>query len=326
MNKESPKGIRSTYLSIVVPLLNEEESVPKLVAKITGICRQFDFKYEIILIDDGSTDSTWRIIEDLKTSNPYLKGIKFSRNFGQTNAMVAGIDNSSGEIIITIDGDLQNDPSDIPILLKKIDEGYDIVSGWRKKRKDSFSRVLPSKIANFIISITTGILLHDYGCSLKAYRAEFIKPIKAYGEMHRFFPALASMTGARVTEVPVKHYARAFGVSKYGLSRIFKVLNDIFTINLIVRFSSNPLKGFWLSAIPFVLLSLFFGFLGALALILKWTPGKAIFFMMASTLCGVTIVQLIMLGVLGELVVNSSDLEHLSLPEIAMKKIDTNLI
>ena len=325
MNKEILKEPQSTYLSIVVPLFNEADSVQKLVAKITEVCQQFDFKSEIILIDDGSTDGTWQIIENLKITHPDLIGIKFSRNFGQTNAMVAGIDNASGEIIITIDGDLQNDPSDIPILLKKIDEGYDIVSGWRKKRKDGFSRVLPSKIANFLISITIGIRLHDYGCSLKAYKADFIKPIKAYGEMHRFFPALASMTGAKVTEVPVKHFPREYGVSKYGLNRIFKVSNDIFTVNLIVRFSANPIKGFSLSAIPFILLSLCFGFLGVLALILNWTPGKAIFFIMASALCWVTIVQLIMLGVLGELVIKSSDLEHLSLPEIAMKKIKTNL-
>ena len=316
----------SNYLSIVVPLFNEEESVSKLVGKICETCRQFNYDHEIILVDDGSTDSTWQIIEDLKASIPNIKGIKFSRNFGQTNAMVAGIDNSSGKIIVTIDGDLQNDPSDIPLLLEKIDEGYDIVSGWRKNRKDVFSRVLPSQIANYIISFTTGIRLHDYGCSLKAYRAEFIKPIRAYGDMHRFFPALASMTGARVTEVPVRHYARVYGVSKYGFERIFKVLSDIFTINLIIRFSSNPIKGFTLSAIPFALLSIFFGCLSALAVIFQWTPGKATFFMMTSALCGITIVQLIMLGVLGELVVNASDLKHLSLPEVAKKKINTERV
>ena len=309
------------HLSIVVPLYNEEESVEVLLSQLLEIYREFEFLYEIIFVDDGSTDKTWEVIEHLKRATPHLKGIKFRRNYGQTSAMVAGFDYASGEVIVTIDGDLQNDPADIPVLLEKIEEGYDIVSGWRKNRKDHFSRVLPSRIANELISLTAGVRLHDYGCSLKAYRAECIKPLRAYGEMHRFFPALASMTGARVTEVPVRHHPRKYGVSKYGFSRILKVLSDIFAMNLIIRFSSNPLKGFMLCAIPFLLLTLFFGGLGALALALHWTPGKALFFMMSAALNGMAIVHLAILGVLGELVVDTSDLSHTELPQITKRAV-----
>ena len=313
--------MKPIYLSIVIPLYNEEESVEKLVASILEVGEAFDFSYEIILVDDGSTDKTWEIIEQLKSSTPHLKGIKLRRNYGQTSAMVAGFDHASGEIIFTMDGDLQNDPSDIPLLLKKLEEGYDIVSGWRKSRKDHFSRVLPSKIANAIISLTTGVRLHDYGCSLKAYRAECIKSVKAYGEMHRFFPALASMTGARVTELPVKHHPRKYGVSKYGFNRILNVLSDIFAMNLIIRFSSMPLKGFILCAIPFLLLTLFFGTLGLSAIIFHWASGKVLFFMFAAALTGMAVMHLIVLGILGELVVGTSDLSHTQMPEVTKKAI-----
>lgn len=309
------------YLSIVVPLYNEEESVEKLLSRILEVGRKFDFAYEIIFVDDGSIDKTWQIIEQLKCSTPHLKGIKLRRNCGQTSAMVAGFDHSSGKIIVTMDGDLQNDPSDIPMLLKKMEKGYDIVSGWRKYRKDHFSRVFPSRIANSIISVTTGVHLHDYGCSLKAYRAECIKSIKAYGDMHRFFPALASMTGARVSEVPVNHFPRKYGVSKYGFDRIFKVLSDILSINLIIRFSSMPLKGFSVCAIPFMLLALIFGILGGFAIAFQWTSGKSLFFLFSAALNLMAAMNLIMLGILGELIVGTSDLTHVQMPEITKKII-----
>ena len=176
-------------------------------------------------------------------------------------------------------------------------------------------------VANKLISWTTGVNLHDYGCSLKAYRAECVRSLKAYGEMHRFFPALASLTGARTTEIPVRHYPRLFGASKYGFDRILKVFSDIFAMNLIIRFSSNPLKGFVLSSVPFILMAVIFGILGMLALILEWTEGKALFFMIASALCGVTVIHLVMLGVLGELVISTGDLTHARLPEVAIRKI-----
>lgn len=309
------------YLSIVVPLHNEEECVEKLVAEIDEVGKKFEFAYELILVDDGSTDKTWQLIKEMRPSRPFLHGIKFRGNYGQTSAMVAGFDHAKGEIIVTLDGDLQNDPADIPLLLAKMNEGYDIVSGWRKDRKDHFSRVLPSKLANGIISLTTGVHLHDYGCSLKAYRAECIKSIKAYGEMHRFFPALASMTGARVAEIPVQHYPRQFGVSKYGFDRILKVFSDIFSMNLIIRFSSTPLLGFSLCAIPFFLLALMFGGIAMLAEIYQWASGKSLFFLFATALNGMAAVQLIALGVNGELIVGTSDLSHTRMPEITKKEI-----
>ncbi len=311
------------YLSIVVPLYNEEESVEKLLAGILEVAKQFDFAYEIIFVDDGSQDNTWAIIEKLKETTPQLKAIKFRRNYGQTSAMVAGFDHARGQIIATMDGDLQNDPSDIPLLLTKLEEGFDIVSGWRKDRQDHFSRVLPSKIANAIISWTTGVRLHDYGCSLKVYRSESVKSLKAYGEMHRFFPALASMTGARVTELPVNHHPRKYGVSKYGFDRVLKVFSDIFAMNLIIRFSSTPLKGFAFSSIPFFLMTSFFGILAVLSWNFHWTSGKTLFFFIAMALSGMAVVHLITLGVLGELVVGTSDLSHTKLPrykKIIMEK------
>ena len=313
------------YLSIVVPLYNEEESVEKLLAGILDAMEQLDFLYEIIFVDDGSQDDTWTIIEQLKKATPQLKAIKFRRNYGQTSAMVAGFDHAQGQIIVTMDGDLQNDPTDIPLLLEKMEQGYDIVSGWRKNRKDHFSRVLPSRIANAIISLTTGVKLHDYGCSLKAYRSQCIKPLNAYGEMHRFLPALASMTGARVTEEPVKHHPRKYGVSKYGFERILKVFSDIFAMNLIIRFSSTPLKGFVLSSIPFFLMTMFFGILAVLSWNFQWTSGKTLFFFIAMALSGMAVVHLLTLGVLGELVVGTSDLSHTRLPrykKIIMAKGD----
>lgn len=315
---------RNIYVSVVIPLYNEDESVEKLVDNLLEILEKIEYTYEIILVDDGSEDKTWEIIEGLKKNTPHLRGLKLRRNYGQTSAMVAGFDYALGEIIVTLDGDLQNDPSDIPELLEKLDHGYDIVSGWRQSRKDQFFRVFFSKIANYIISFTTGVNLHDYGCSLKAYRAECIKSIKAYGEMHRFFPALASMTGARVTEVPVNHHPRKYGVSKYGFDRIFKVFSDIFSMNLIIRFSSMPLKGFALCSVPFIIVTLFFGILGVLAEIFQWTQGKSLFFMLAAVLSGVSVVHLLALGILAELVVSTSDLSHTQMPELTKKKLNMN--
>jgi len=312
------------YLSIVVPLYNEAESVEKLLAGLLEVMERSDVSYEIIFVDDGSQDKTWEIIEELKKNTPCLKGIKLRRNYGQTSAMVAGFDNARGKFIVTMDGDLQNDPADIPLLLEKAKEGYDIVSGWRRDRKDHFSRVLPSRIANAIISWTTGVRLHDYGCSLKVYHSECVKSLNAYGDMHRFLPALASMTGARVTEMPVKHHSRKYGVSKYGFERILKVFSDIFAMNLIIRFSSVPLKGFALCALPFLLLTILFGILAILAWNYQWTSGKALFFFIATALSGMSVGHLIALGVLGELVVGTSDLSHTRLAEITRKTIVAN--
>jgi glycosyltransferase involved in cell wall biosynthesis len=304
------KPQENVRLSIVVPLFNEEESVDKLLARILEVARSFDFSYEIIFVDDGSSDGTWAIIERLQAGVPQLRAIKLRGNCGQTGAMVAGFDHSRGEVIVTLDGDLQNDPADIPLLLGKLEEGYDIVSGWRKDRQDHWSRVLPSRVANGLISLTTGVRLHDYGCSLKAYRAECVRSLDCYGEMHRFFPALASMTGARVAELPVSHHPRRFGVSKYGFNRIFKVFSDIFAINLIIRFSSSPLKGFALCALPFALLAGGFGTLALMAWWLDWTAGKALFFSVGSGLSFLGVALMVSLGTIGELAVGLSDLSH----------------
>ncbi len=313
--------VMKPFLSIVVPLYNEEESVDKLVHRIGEVSSRFGFAYELILVDDGSTDGTWKRVERLKESIPNLRGIKFRRNYGQTSAMVAGFEYSRGEIIVTLDGDLQNDPADIPMLMDKMKEGYDIVSGWRKYRKDHWSRVLPSKVANWLISVTTGVGLHDYGCSLKAYRAECIKSIHAYGEMHRFFPVLTSMTGARVTEIPVNHYARKYGKSKYGLNRIFKVFSDIFSIILIVKFSSVPLLGFALCALPFFGLGIFFSLLTVLSIILDWTPGKDLLFTLSAGLSFMGVLHLVALGIVSEMVIGTSDLSHTQLPQITKRVI-----
>ncbi len=312
---------QAVSLSIVVPLYNEEESVERLVAGVLEAGRSFGVPYELILVDDGSTDRTWEVVERLKQSTPVLRAVRFRRNYGQTSAMVAGFDHARGEVIVTMDGDLQNDPADIPALLRKLDEGYDIVSGWRKDRQDHRSRVLPSQVANWLISRTTGVRLHDYGCSLKAYRAECIRSLHAYGEMHRFFPALASMTGARVAEMPVRHHPRRFGTSKYGFSRIAKVFSDIFAMNLIIRFSATPLKGFALGAFPFAVLAAFFGTLSVAAGVSGWTEGKANFFLTAMVLNAVAVLYLGALGVLSELVVSTSDLSHTRLPEVTKRTI-----
>jgi glycosyltransferase involved in cell wall biosynthesis len=308
------------FLSIVVPLFNEEESVDVLVDRITTAIERQGIPYEIILVDDGSNDRTWELIVRLKSKYPTLRGIKFRKNFGQTSAMVAGFEHARGEVIVTLDGDLQNDPADIPMLLEKMKEGYELVSGWRKNRKDHWTRVFPSKVANWIISMTTGVRLHDYGCSLKAYKAECIKPIKAYGEMHRFLPVLASMTGARVAEVVVNHHARRYGQSKYGFDRIFKVFNDIFSIILIVKFSTMPLLGFSLCALPFFVLALFFGLLSLLSVIYAWTAGKLMLFSLSASFSLMGMFHFIALGIIAEIVVGTSDLTHTQLSQISKRK------
>ena len=230
-------------LSIVIPIYNEEENLPILYEKLKNVLDSLGKSYEIIFVNDGSTDKSWEIIKEFAEKDPHVVGVNFRRNFGQTAAMSAGFDIAKGEVIITMDGDLQNDPEDIPKLLEKLNEGYDIVSGWRKDRKDDFlSRTLPSRIANWLISKVTGVHLHDYGCSLKAYRAEVAKNLDYYGEMHRFLPALSKAVGAKVTEIPVKHHPRIYGKSKYGISRTFKVLLDLILVKFLLDYRTKPLR------------------------------------------------------------------------------------
>ncbi|MHB8883272.1 MAG: glycosyltransferase family 2 protein [Thermodesulfovibrionales bacterium] len=231
-------------ISVVVPLYNEEENIDDLHARLTSSLSALPHEYELILVDDGSTDATPSLLEKVRTADPRVKVINFRRNFGQTAAFAAGFDHAVGEVIITMDGDLQNDPDDIPKLLELIKDN-DIVSGWRKQRKDPFiSRKLPSKIANWIISRVTGVPLHDYGCSLKAYRKNVVKNLRLYGEMHRFIPAVAKWYGVRVAEVETRHYPRMKGVSKYGISRTIRVILDLITVKFLLSFSTKPLQFF----------------------------------------------------------------------------------
>ncbi len=234
-------------LSIVIPVYNEKESVGHLYDRLNNVLSKLKITYEVILIDDGSTDGTYAELIRIHKKNSSYKIIRFRRNFGQTSAMSAGFHYSNGNVIITLDADLQNDPKDIPTLLKKLDEGYDIVSGWRKDRKDkAISRRFPSVVANKIISQLTGVHLHDYGCTLKAYRKEVIENIELYGEMHRYIPAIASRMGVSVAEIPVTHHGRQYGKSKYGISRAIRVILDIITIKFLLSYSQRPIQIFGL--------------------------------------------------------------------------------
>ncbi|MGK7874366.1 MAG: glycosyltransferase family 2 protein [Xenococcaceae cyanobacterium] len=234
-------------LSVVVPIFNEAESLSQLIETIANTLDESQLSYEIICVDDGSKDGSTKLLSQLARSRTDLKAVILRRNYGQTPAMAAGFQYAQGQVIVTLDGDLQNDPADIPLLLAKLEEGYDLVSGWRKDRQDdALTRLLPSKIANWVIGRVTGVKLHDYGCSLKAYRAELVADMNLYGELHRFLPALAHIEGARIAELPVHHYARRYGKSKYGLGRTFRVLMDLFTVFFMKKFLTRPMHVFGL--------------------------------------------------------------------------------
>ncbi|HIE11261.1 MAG TPA: glycosyltransferase [Kiritimatiellae bacterium] len=232
-------------LSIVVPLYNEEDNVEPLCRRLYETLRRLPHSWEIILVDDGSTDRTWSVATPLLSEIPYLRLIRLRRNFGQTAALSAGFHHARGAVIVTMDGDLQNDPEDIPLLLERMDPDTDVVSGWRKDRRDPLlTRRLPSRLANFLISRITGVYLHDYGCTLKAYRRDVIQHVHLYGEMHRFIPALASWVGGRVREVVVRHHPRHAGKSKYGLARTLRVLLDLITVKFLLHYSRGPMQMF----------------------------------------------------------------------------------
>ena len=234
-------------VSVVVPVHDEVESLPHLLEAIALSLSGAGLSYEIICVDDGSTDGSDQFLRKEALLRSDLKAVILRRNYGQTAAMAAGFDRATGQSIVTLDADLQNDPADIPMLLRKLDEGYDLVSGWRQKRQDAaVSRLLPSKIANWLIRRTTSVDIHDYGCSLKAYRAEVVADMNLYGELHRFLPALAYIEGARITEMPVRHHARRFGRSKYGIWRTFRVLMDLLTILFMKKFLTRPMHVFGL--------------------------------------------------------------------------------
>jgi glycosyltransferase involved in cell wall biosynthesis len=231
-------------LSIVVPVYNEVENLEQLHQAVhNALESQTDLDWELILVDDGSTDGSQQMLEELQRDDPsYTRVIELRRNFGQTAAIAAGIDHSCGDVIVLMDADLQNDPADIPMMMDLIEQGYDVVSGWRLNRKDKFlTRILPSRTANGLISFVTGVHLHDYGCTLKAYRREVLTGFRLYGEMHRFIPAYAHSVGARMTEVPVRHYPRRFGKTKYGLTRTLKVILDLFTVKFLISYANKPI-------------------------------------------------------------------------------------
>ncbi|MHC4298715.1 MAG: glycosyltransferase family 2 protein [Planctomycetota bacterium] len=235
---------RKPEISVVVPLLNEQDNIGPLYEQITQTLAG-KHSYEVLFVDDGSTDDSFKVMKGLLKRDDKVRIIRFRRNFGQTAALSAGFANARGKIIIAMDGDLQNDPADIPKMVEKLDEGFDVVSGWRKKRHDNaLTRLLPSKVANWLISRITGVKLHDYGCTLKAYRAEALAQTELYGEMHRFIPAIASWSGARIAEMVVNHRPRTAGVAKYGLARTWKVVLDLITVNFLGSYSTKPIYVF----------------------------------------------------------------------------------
>ncbi len=291
-------------LSVVVPIYNEADNVERLYKSLEEVLSKLDKNYEVLLIDDGSTDGTTDKLAEIHKRNPKYKVIQFRRNYGQTAAMSAGFDYSAGNVIVTIDADLQNDPKDIPKILEKMEEGYDVVSGWRKDRKDPFlTRKVPSKIANWLVSILAGIHLHDYGCTLKAYSKDVVKNVQLYGEMHRYIPALASWIGINVTEIPVSHHKRKFGKSKYGLSRTPRVILDLITLKFLLSYSTRPIQIFGSIGI----ITAFLGFLIALflsyvKLVQKQSIGDRPLLLLAVLLIFLGF-QFISMGLLGELVV-----------------------
>jgi len=278
-------------ISIVIPIYNEEANIAKLAESILKALSGIE--YEVLFINDGSTDNSEKEIQAISKSNAHIKLINLRRNYGQTAAMQAGFDHSKGNIVIPMDGDLQNDPKDIPMLIEKINEGYDVVSGWRKIRSDKkFTRIIPSKIANMLISKISGIHLHDYGCTLKAYRKDILTDIKLYGEMHRFIPIYASWEGAKVTEVAVHHHPRTAGKTKYGLSRIPRVILDLLVIRFFDKSLDRPIHLFgqfgllmFLIAFLLFLLAIFLKIFMNISFILTPLPLLVVFFSMSGLLC-----------------------------------------
>jgi len=293
-------------ISIVIPIYNEEESIPILNDAILEAMTGFD--YEIIYVDDGSQDGSIGVLEGLaKENQDKVRIIEFRRNFGQTAAMAAGMDNARGDVIVTLDADLQNDPADIPHLLEKIEEGYDVASGWRVDRKDTFlTRTIPSRVANWLISKVTGVRLHDYGCTLKAYRREVLEGFHLYGEMHRFIPAYAGGVGAKIIEVPVRHHPRQFGKAKYGLERTAKVILDLFTVKFLISFAKKPIYLFGGTGLLLIALS----FVDIVVLIIRrLIPPYEHMIRSPLLLMGVTLFilgfQSILLGLIAELMVRT---------------------
>lgn len=294
------------FLSVIVPVYNEEENVvelhQRLIASLGGIAEP----WEIVYVDDGSRDGSYELLKEVAAGHPRVKIIRFMRNYGQTAAIAAGIDHAHGAIVVFMDADLQNDPKDIPPLLAKLDEGFDVVSGWRANRKDAFiNRRFPSLVANGLISWVTGCHLHDYGCTLKAYRREFLKGFTLYGEMHRFLPAYAYQNGARITEMAVDHHPRTRGVSKYGIERTFKVLLDLMTVKFLSTYANKPIYLFGMVGMGLIALAVL---IVAYLVVMKLLTGASLIespLLLMSTMFVILGVQSIFLGLIAELLMRT---------------------
>lgn len=291
-------------VSVIIPVYNEEESIPELYAELQGVFERAPWDGEIILVDDGSTDRSVKAIARIAERDPRVRIVQFARNFGQTAAILAGIDHATGDVLVPMDADLQNDPADVPRLVSKLEEGYDVVSGWRKNRQDRlWSRRVPSRLANKLISRWTGVPLNDYGCTLKAYRATALKGEQLYGEMHRFIPIYASWRGGRITELVVNHRARRFGTSKYGIGRTFKVLLDLITVKFLSGYTTKP--AYLFGGLGFSLMGI--GVATALFTVLEWLIYDSMrhkpTIMVLATFLVTNGVLLLCIGLLAELVV-----------------------
>ena len=292
-------------ISIIIPVFNESESIGYLLDELKNIMEANKLNFELIVINDGSLDNTYKILEELTLRIKELSVITLRKNYGQTAAIAAGFDNSKGDIVITLDGDLQNDPNDIPRLIKEINKGYDLICGWRFDRKDNLiNRKIPSKIANKLIAKVTGLKLHDYGCSLKAFKKEIIDDIKLYGELHRFLPVLANIEGARIKEIKVNHRSRQYGSSKYGIDRTFRVLMDLLTVWFMTKFLTRPMYGFGFVGIISILISLAMSSYLIVLKIMGEDIGNRPLLMFALIL-GIAGVQLFSFGLLSELLIRT---------------------
>ena len=292
-------------ISIIIPVFNEGESIGYLLDEVLNVMQNNKLNCELIVVNDGSNDNTSTVLDELTIKIKELSVISLRKNYGQTAAMSAGFDNSKGEIVITLDGDLQNDPNDIPKLISHINEGYDLICGWRYERKDKLiNRRIPSKIANKLIANVTGLKLHDYGCSLKAFRKEIVEDIKLYGELHRFLPVLANIEGAKIKEIKVNHRSRKYGSSKYGIDRTFRVLMDLLTVWFMTKFLTRPMYGFGFFGIISILLSLgMTSYLFVIKLLGNDIGNRPM--LTFALILGIAGVQLFSFGLLGELLILS---------------------
>ncbi len=303
-------------LSIVVPFLNEQESLPKLVEKIYESVLPLNNTFELIFIDDGSTDESFNRLMEVKRNHPEIKIIRLRKNFGKSTALSEGFKRANGRVVITMDADLQDDPAEIPNLLKALDEGYDLVSGWKKKRHDPITKTVPSRFFNFVTRLLTGIKIHDFNCGLKAYRNEVIKAIPVYGEMHRYLPVLAHWQGFRVGEIAVKHHPRQFGKSKFGARRFFSGFFDLISVLFITRYRQKPMHLFGM----FGLINMFLGFAILLYLTILWFQGIGIGrrpLLFLGILLVIVGVQSFSLGMIGDMFISTRDTN----PKFAVKEI-----